>query len=83
MSEKLKPCKSCDSDKVIRAFVDLLESHSFFTKREYKNDITYNNESIGYKEEEISIKVLQEYTGLNIIDLRELVKKDGKDARWV
>ena len=56
-------------DKLLSAVVRLVRSHSFYTSREYERDVTYNNESIGYKEEEGIIKALEEFTGLGIMDV--------------
>jgi hypothetical protein len=58
-----------EETKLIDTFVALLKSHSVFTQREYNRDVTYNDKSIGYKEEQDSMKVLEEYTGVPIYDL--------------
>lgn len=71
-------CDRCrdETDKnyrIVMAFLKLLKSHGEFTKREYKRDSSYNNESIGYKEEEEAVNFIIEHTGKNIAELMELV----------
>jgi len=52
-------------DILLPAVYSLLKSHSWFTQREYERDSKYNNESVGYKEEEKIINVLTEIHGDN------------------
>jgi hypothetical protein len=70
-------CDSCeieklraDLDRVTRerdalkeVFGNLLQSHGWFTQREYENDPTYNDSSPGYKAEEKAVEVFRDIFG--------------------
>ena len=52
-----------ERDRTREAFENLLQSHGWFTQREYENDPTYNDSSPGYKAEEKAVEVFRDIFG--------------------
>ncbi|MCK5504233.1 MAG: hypothetical protein KAJ10_03680 [Thermodesulfovibrionia bacterium] len=71
MSNRIKKRKIIDirESVLLPAFLNLLKSHAVFTNREYRLDPSYNNESMGYKEEEAAIAVIEKFTGKSVFHL--------------
>ncbi len=60
------------------AFAALLRSHSWYTTREYERDTTYNNQSRGYQEEALAVRVFEETWGSDA--LMEALQTGGGKA---
>jgi len=60
---------------LLNATLLLLKSHSKFSERENMRDNSYNNQSIGYKEEQNMIEVLDKVCPNFLDKIKELEKK--------
>lgn len=47
----------------LEAALQLLGSHSHYLQKAYKEDISFNNSSLGYKEEETMMNLLEKVLG--------------------
>jgi len=58
--QEIKSIVAKDKAELVEASLALLKTHGYYTNKEYHSDASFNNQSIGYKEEENMINLLQE-----------------------